>query len=207
MQHSALFSTAYFPPTIYFALLTTYSTVTIEQYETYPKQTYRNRALILSANGVLPLSIPVIRPQGNHTPIGEITISYKESWFIKHWRAIESAYNSSPFFLYYKDEIENILFNPYPKLLDLNTELLRFFIKKLRISTSIEFSKDFAPIANQPNDFRYVLSPKTSYSSIVFPEYYQVFEDRYGFQSNLSILDVLFNLGPEAGNYIKQIIQ
>ena len=102
----ALFSTAYFPPISYVAAMLDKQVVVVEQYETFPKQTYRNRAVVATANGLLSLTVPVVRINGNHTYTKDMAICYNENWAVKHWRAIESAYNSSPYFLYYKDEVE-----------------------------------------------------------------------------------------------------
>ena len=106
----ALFSTAYFPPISYVAAMLNKQVVVVEQYETFPKQTYRNRAVVATANGLLPLSVPVVRTNGNHTYTKDMDICYNENWAAKHWRAIESAYNSSPYFLYYKDlQVRNFI--------------------------------------------------------------------------------------------------
>ena len=95
----SLFSTAYFPPVSYVAALLQSNSIVVEQYETFPKQTYRNRTVIATANGLLSLTVPVVRTNGNHTYTKDMAICYNENWPLKHWRAIESAYNASPYFL------------------------------------------------------------------------------------------------------------
>ena len=202
----ALFSTAYFPPISYVAAMLDKPVVVVEQYETFPKQTYRNRAVVATANGLLPLSVPVIRTNGNHTYTKDMDICYNENWAAKHWRAIESAYNSSPYFLYYKDDVEAILNKKHRTLLELNMDILAFVFKKLKVAKDIILSTDFVVVdANADiEDYRNRFSPKNK-ETIQLPPYDQVFEDRYGFQQDLSILDLLFNMGPDSLGYLKEV--
>ncbi|MBR4301464.1 MAG: WbqC family protein [Bacteroidales bacterium] len=202
----ALFSTAYFPPISYVAAMLNKPVVVVEQYETFPKQTYRNRAVMATANGLLPLSVPVIRTNGNHTYTKDMDICYNENWAAKHWRAIESAYNSSPYFLYYKDDVEAILNKKHRTLLELNMDILAFVFKKLKVAKDIILSTDFVVVdANADiEDYRNRFSPKNK-EIIQLPPYDQVFEDRYGFQQDLSILDLLFNMGPDSLGYLKEV--
>lgn len=202
----ALFSTAYFPPISYVAAMLDKPVVVVEQYETFPKQTYRNRAVMATANGLLPLSVPVIRTNGNHTYTKDMDICYNENWAAKHWRAIESAYNSSPYFLYYKDDVEAILNKKHRTLLELNMDILAFVFKKLKVAKDIILSTDFVVVdANADiEDYRNRFSPKNK-EIIQLRPYDQVFEDRYGFQQDLSILDLLFNMGPDSLGYLKEV--
>lgn len=202
----ALFSTAYFPPISYVAAMLDKPVVLVEQYETFPKQTYRNRAVVATANGLLPLSVPVVRTNGNHTYTKDMDICYNENWTAKHWRAIESAYNSSPYFLYYKDDVEVILNKKHRTLLELNMDILAFVFKKLKVAKDIILSTDFVVVdANADiENYRNRFSPKNK-EIIQLPPYDQVFEDRYGFQQDLSILDLLFNMGPDSLGYLKEV--
>ena len=202
----ALFSTAYFPPISYVVAMLDKPVVLVEQYETFPKQTYRNRAVVATANGLLPLSVPVIRTNGNHTYTKDMDICYNENWAAKHWRAIESAYNSSPYFLYYKDDVEAILNKKHRTLLELNMDILAFVFKKLKVTKEIILSTDFvtAGAGADIEDYRNRFSPKNK-EIIQLPPYDQVFEDRYGFQQDLSILDLLFNMGPDSLGYLKEV--
>ena len=194
----SLFSTAYFPPISYVAAMLESDSVVVEQYETFPKQTYRNRTVIATANGLLSLTVPVVRTNGNHTYTKDMAICYNENWALKHWRAIESAYNSSPYFLYYKDDIETILNRQYSTLIDLNMAILAFVFKKLRLKKEVILSDDYvSQIGESTVDYRNYFSPKNK-EVLSLPEYDQVFADRYGFQSDISILDLLFNMGPES---------
>lgn len=202
----ALFSTAYFPPISYVAAMLNKQVVVVEQYETFPKQTYRNRAVVATANGLLPLSVPVVRTNGNHTYTKDMDICYNENWAAKHWRAIESAYNSSPYFLYYKDDVEAILNKKHRTLLELNMDILAFVFKKLKVAKDIILSTDFVGVdANADiEDYRNRFSPKNK-EIIQLSPYDQVFEDRFGFVPNLSILDLLFNMGPDSLGYLKEV--
>ncbi len=200
-----LLSTAYMPPIEYFAALVHAKSVYIETHETYLKQSYRNRVEIYSANGKMDLSIPIHKINGNHTLTKDIEISYTDNWNKKHWKAIESAYNKSPYFLYYRDELEHFFINKYETLLNLNTELLQFLLKKLRISALIGFTEEF--FAESPDnyiDLRWKIHPK-QVSGIQFEPYWQVFDAKHGFISNLSIIDLLFNLGPDSRDYLNQV--
>ncbi len=198
-----LFSTAYFPNVAYMAQMATCQAAAIEAWETYPKQTYRNRAIIATANGTLPLTANVERPSGNHTITKYITICYRENWPMQHWRAIESAYNASPYFLYYSDDVKNLIFSHKHFLIDLNMDILQWCLKKTNLKTAIDTTTDFAKPCGDEHDLRYAISPKVP-CQWQFEEYPQVFDTRLGFAPNLSVLDLLFNLGPESGEYLKR---
>ncbi len=204
-MHEILLSTAYLPPIEYFANILQSDLWKIEMHEHYIKQTYRNRCNILTANGLLGLSIPVNKVDGNHTLIKDIRISYLSNWQSNHWRAIESAYNKSPFFLYYRDDLEKFYSQSYELLIDYNIELLKFILKKLGVSTEINFTDDFMPINSSANDLRYSIQPKLLQEKIKFPHYYQVFEEKHGFIPNLSIIDLLFNEGSESKYYLENL--
>jgi hypothetical protein len=200
-----LLCTAYLPQIAYMALLAQHPQVTIEQYETFHKQTLRNRTVIATANGLLPLSVPVTKPNGNHTMTGDMLVNYREHWPAIHWRAITSAYSGTPFFLYYKDAFEAILLRKHDTLLELNNELLAVLMKAFRISCTVRLSQDFAKVEKAPGDYRAAFSIKRSFDDISFPEYNQVFADRLGFQPNVSALDLLFNLGPDSAAYLTSL--
>ncbi len=209
-------STAYLPSVQYMAFLQNSGDVIIEKEETYPKQTYRNRCRILTANGIINLSIPVEKPNGNQTKTKDIAIINSTNWFTNHWRAITSAYSSSPFFLYYKDDLQKFYTGRYDSLLEYNTELIKMLLKLAGISCSIKYSNSFAipdslsklknPTTVEPNlDLRFSIIPKKEINTTSFTEYTQVFSAKFGFTPNLSFIDLLFNLGPETKNYLKSI--
>lgn len=201
-----ILSTAYLPSVMYMATLAQHNEALIELHETFPKQTFRNRAVIATGNGLQTLTVPIIRTQGNHTLTAEIGISYQEPWNIRHWRAIVSAYNAAPYFLYYRDQLEHLLMQQYDRLVDLNDAVLALLLKKLKIGCHTDHTADYTPSAAiNGTDLRLTLTAKHSQAEAVLPPYCQVFDTRYGFQSNLSVLDLLFNLGPEAREYLMRI--
>lgn len=200
--YKPLISTAYLPTVRYMSVLAKYGAATIEQYETFPKQTFRNRTTIATGNGLMMLNVPVSRPSGNHTTTAEMVVSYHEPWNIRHWRAIASAYNAAPYFLYYKDELEEILMHRYEHLLQLNEALLNYLLKRLKITCQLEYTQSFIKETASYIDLRESLTAKKDDPSITYPHYSQVFESRHGFLPNLSVIDLLFNLGPEAKSYL-----
>lgn len=196
-----LFSTAYLPPIAYVAALSTQPEALIETQETFPKQTYRNRTEIMTAGGVRTLSVPVVR--NNHSRTEEVGIDYKERWNVIHLRTIAAAYSASPYYLYYKDGLEKILLQRYERLIDLNDALLQWILRTLKSGCQIRHTQDF--VKDYPADLRDTFSPKRPYPTEGHKPYYQVFADRLPFTPNLSFLDLLMNLGPEAGEYLKSI--
>ena len=200
--YKPLISTAYLPTVRYMSVLAKYGAATIEQYETFPKQTFRNRTTIATGNGLMMLNVPVSRPSGNHSTTAEMVVSYHEPWNIRHWRAIASAYNAVPYFLYYKDELEEILMHRYDHLLPLNEALLNYLLKRLKITCQLEYTQSFIKETASYIDLRESLTTKKDDPSITYPHYSQVFESRHGFLPNLSVIDLLFNLGPETKSYL-----
>ena len=206
-KNDIVFSTAYFPPVATMTAMVRYvehGQLLVEQQETFPKQTHRNRTVIITANGPMSLSVPVIRTNGNHTATREMTISYAERWNIIHWRAIESAYNASPFFLYYRDDVEKILMQRYKRLLDLNEAILLFLAKNLKLKWEIVYTDEYFKGERFRLDFRDRYSYKHPEGLPRIEEYHQVFEDRMPFNPNVGVLDLLFNMGPETTNYLQR---
>lgn len=202
-----LFSTAYFPPIAYTSALLHYARegkeICIEIHETFPKQTYRNRMNIMTAGGIRTLTVPVLRK--NHSRTEEVLIDYKERWNIIHLRTLTAAYSASPYFMYYKDELEGLLTQRYERLVDLNQATLKWLLKRLKTACTTLFTTDYHPDRHEADDFRNSFSPKVPYPTDTMPSYYQVFSDRLPFTPNLSTLDLLFNLGPEANQYINNL--
>ena len=194
----ALFSTAYFPPTAYLSAFMRHKEVLIESKETFPKQTYRNRTEIMTAGGVRTLTVPVIR--NNHSRTEEVTIDYSTRWNVIHMRTITAAYSASPYFLYYKDALEEILMRRYDRLLDLNQTAMEWLLKQYKIECKIALTDTWNDTAAE--DYRNIFSPKVPYPTDTFKPYYQVFADRIPFVPNLSALDLLMNIGPEAKEYL-----
>ena len=194
-----LFSTAYFPPIQYVATMLQHHDVLIEVKETYPKQTYRNRMEIMTAGGIMSLTVPVIR--NNHSRTEEVLIDYKERWNIIHLRTITAAYSASPYFEYYKDDIEKILSQRYEHLIDLNMATLRWTLNKLKARCVISLTTDWEMPSGRADVYRVAFSPKFHHPTDLKP-YYQVFSDRQPFAAGLSTLDLLMNMGPEAHDYL-----
>lgn len=205
---TVLLSTAYLPPVPYMFILINANRVYIEAHETYRKQTYRNRCVILSANGPIPLVIPVIRPKGNHTPITEVLIDYSTDWPRNHWRAIESAYRTSAYFEFIADILHPFYQNRFNSLWEFNGNLLKVIIDFLELPVIIDFTSHYQEITpDGVIDLRNIISPKVKDPSIVGlaspTPYFQVFEHRFGFTPNLSIIDMLFNEGLMARELLK----
>lgn len=196
-----VFSTAYLPPIAYVAKALQYTELLIESKETFPKQTYRNRAEIMTAGSVRTLTVPVIRD--NHSRTEEVGIDYKERWNIIHLRTLAAAYSASPYYLYYKDDLEALLTKRYEKLMELNEAMLKWILRLLKADCRLQRTEDYQKMYEE--DFRNTFSPKHPYPTEGMESYYQVFSDRLPFTPNLSIIDLLMNLGPEAKDYLKRI--
>jgi len=195
------------PDIEFFCLLYHAPKVILEIHETYPKQTCRNRYRIATANGTLTLSFPVNKTQGNHTQTRVVSIDSAENSNRIHWRAIESAYNKSPFFLYYRDDFERSFMNPPELLVDFNLQILNLCLKSLKFKPDFSLSDGYIRMPDNMTDLRNSIMPKHpvvhDYMIRKFKPYNQVFSDRHEFIPNLSIIDLLFNLGPEAVDYLK----
>jgi hypothetical protein len=202
-----LLSIAYLPPVSWMAVALQSGNITLEVQETYPKQTFRNRCTIATASGPLRLTIPVNRINANHTKTRDIHIDNSKNWQLMHWRSIITAYNKSPYFLFYRDLFEPIFSSKYELLVDFNRELLNIISKALKIKT-IEtlYTNEYKTVPDLI-DLRNCFHPKYPLRDItcVLPRYMQVFEEFHGYLPDLSIIDLLFNLGPEALPYLESI--
>jgi len=201
MSGRILLSSAYLPPAVYFSLISGADEIIIEREENYIKQSYRNRCYILSAHGPQLLTVPVYLGSQHKEVVKDIRIDYSKRWQQVHLRAMISSYNSSPYFEFYFENIEKIISKNHEFLLDLNTELIQMVSEILRLKKPLSFSSHFEPVENMNNDFRYRISPKKSFPH-TSKEYIQVFNRSNGFVTGLSIVDLIFNMGPESGKYI-----
>lgn len=193
-----ILSTAYFPPVAYFSLLVSTSRVQIEACESYRKQTWRNRCRILTANGPMDLRVPVLHD--GWRKITDIRVDWSTPWLRQTEYAIDTAYYSSPFFEYYRDELFALLDRQPERLWELNMDLIDFFCRKIGIAPVIEPTSDWQ--ASVEDDWRDAFNPKRPSPLSVRP-YWQVFRERFGFVDGLSIMDLLFNEGPESLGYLR----
>jgi hypothetical protein len=176
------------------------------------KQSYRNRCRFYAADGVQTLSVPVVHENGTYQlPIREIKIDYSTPWLIRTQRAIVSAYETSAYFDYYKDDLFSLMDSRPQLLFDLDMALTRFFLEKVGIQADIRITQDFIPSGSNEygEDLREVIHPKRDNDILkklqLEKPYFQVFAQKYGFISNLSIMDLLFNEGPESILYLKRL--
>jgi hypothetical protein len=205
-----LLSTAYFPPIQYIACITGASDLLIEKHENYCKQSYRNRCYIVSGNGILPLVIPVKRNKGCKTLISDVKPDYSYKWQKLHRVSVESAYRSAPFFQYYIDDIMPFFELRHEWLLDLNTNILVTLLGIMNIPVKPGYTESYQnPTLPGIIDARDIFHPKRKISEKASNsgqmEYTQVFQEKLGFKGGMSILDLLFNTGPDAGNILNSM--
>ena len=206
-MRSPLLSTAYLPPVEYFALLLS-ENAAIEREERYQKQSYRNRTVIMNGNGPLNLIIPTVH-DGRMGIVKDVRIEYVTPWQRAHWRSIESAYNNTPYYLYYKDALRPFYEQQFEFLYDFNLQLIQTVLKLMRIDKEVVSTSEFTPYASL--DPRLLIHPKQArradYPFRLQTPYYQVFEDKFGFIPNLSVIDLLFNEGPQSSAYLNTLLQ
>jgi hypothetical protein len=201
IQVPLVYPALYNGPVSYYSRLIGEKKILLEQYEHYSKQTYRNRFRILGPNGVLTLSVPVKRKRGVKNYLRDIRIDYDTPWNKIHWRSMVASYASSPFFHYMMDDLVPFYENRIGFLVDLNEGLLRATLSLIGLEIPVERTSSFIFLEDEM-DPRAVIHPKLDYT-VHDPffrsvPYHQVFSDRTAFQANLSILDLLFNEGPNA---------
>ena len=196
-------STAYFAPVAYYALLYHEPDVVIEAHENYNKQSYRNRMFIGTNQGPLALSVNIEKGYEVKSPIREVRLSNHGDWRHQHEIALMSNYGSTPFYDYYIDDILKVLYCDQQTLFGLNEKIRELICRFIGITTKVRYSEHY--LDNESMEFRDLrnsLHPKKDIS-IAMPEfeakpYYQVTGQKQPFMPNLSILDLLFNLGPES---------
>lgn len=204
-----IFPCFFFPNIEYFQYLNGFDNVLIETCETFPKQTFRNRTYIFSANGVLSLNIPIIKNTNLKEKTSEVRICYKDNWNIKSYRAITSSYGRSPYFEFFEEDIKYFFLKKYDKLLDLNMDILLYFNNIFKINANIRMTNFYVnseSIEKKELDFRNYFHTKellNKNSDSQFVKYIQCFEQKHGFIANLSCLDLLFNIGLDSISYIK----
>lgn len=198
-DQALLLSTAYFAPVHFYARFIHHPEIYIEQFEHFNKQTYRNRAIISGGNGLVTLVVPVVKGRGPKVLIKDVQLSYDMNWQRNQWQTIVSAYNSSPYFEYYKDELQPFFEKQYKFLLDFNGQIHTTICDFLEINNIIKLTSDFEEVPEGALNLRDAISPKNKTlpdPAFIAAEYTQVFTEKFGFLPNLSILDLLFNEGP-----------
>ena len=228
-EAAVLLSVAWFPPVSYFALMAKDfilspdrvkpSVVYLEACEHYQKQSWRNRFRYYAADGPQSLNFPIVHESSTHElPITEIKVDYSTPWLIRTERAIASAYESSAYFEYYKDELFGILDSRPATLFDLNLQIIKFFLRKTGITADLRMTDEYVPVRSREIpmdtgrygiDYRELIHPKRPDNILrdlkLKKPYFQVFARKYGFVPNLSIMDLLFNEGPDSISYLKNL--
>jgi len=193
----------YLPSVPYFSELLWHGQVFIEQHEHYQKGTYRNRCHIAAANGLTRLTIPLIKGKNEQQAIRDVRIAYYEPWQRQHWQSIRSAYGNAPFFEFYVDALQPFYEKPYPFLFDFNWELLQTLLQLLRMEITLSLSESYIDSSEEGwLDLRNSITPKQHLQGaglqVLTKRYHQVFENKHDFLPNLSMLDALFCMGPQA---------
>ncbi len=205
MESTAILSTAYLAPIQYYSKLINYPTCIIEHCEHYTKQTYRSRCDIYSPNGLKTLSVPLVK-RNHRQAVKDLKISYNVDWQKLHWRTLESSYRRSPFFEYFEDDLYPFYHDKkYDFLIDLNEALQQEMLLLLKCKVNYSFTAEYIKEYVDADDYRNIISPKESLNSDKYFEpkkYSQVFENRHGFIPNLSVVDLLFNQGSRAMEFI-----
>ncbi len=205
-----IFPALYNGPVQYFARLVNEEEIILEQYDSYIKQTYRNRCNIIGPNGLHTLSIPVKRIRGAKSLFKDVRVDYDMPWNKIHWKSLVAAYAASPFFEFFSDDLVPFYEKRFGFLVDLNAGLLEKTMQMMGMEIPVSLSDEFKAITGE-NDPRYFIHPKLD-SRIADPHfsplvYHQVFEEKHGFKANLSILDLLFNEGPASHSVLKNSLR
>ena len=197
-----LFLSLYLARIEYYSALFRAEKAVIEIHDNYQKQSYRNRCIIAGTNGPMPLSIPIEKPSAAKCEMKDIRIAEHGNWRHLHWNAIVSAYNSTPFFAYYEDDFRPFYEKKYTFLHDFNEELRQMVCRFIGIDTPVTYSETYiSDIPDKGIDLRETIHPKRP-SGYTTKPYYLVFSEKNGFMPNLSIIDLLFNMGNEARLYL-----
>lgn len=202
MEKNILLSSAYLAPVEYYTKLYAYDKVYVERFDHYMKQTYRNRCVIASASGPLALTIPTEKGDELKCLMKDVRISDHGNWRHVHWNAFVAVYRHSPFFDYYADEFHVFFERKYDFLYDFNMDLCRWVCGQIDLQPCMLPTDDYVVSPEAIDDFRERIHPKKPYQSydpqFEAKPYYQVFDAQTGFLPNLSIVDLLFNMGPES---------
>ena len=197
----ALFIPTYFSPISQYQALLNSNSITFEVEDNYQKQTYRNRCYIYGANGKQLLNIPVTIPKSSKKTKSKDILVENANWQKQHYKSLEAAYNHSPFFEFYKDDLRKIFSKKYTYLLDVNLDYFNFIMDALELFKEYTLSKTYEE--TKLNDFRNLADSKKKVEISSIP-YIQMFDKKFGFLKNLSILDLLFMEGPNSINFLEK---
>lgn len=202
IEKGAVLPMLYLPPVVYFTKLNTHKPdILIESQEHFPKQTYRNRANIYSPDGPLALTVPVVKGSKMHTNVKDVRISYDFKWQRQHWMSLETCYRRSAYFEYYEDDFAPFYQKHFAYLFDYNEQLLQMLLKFIKIQLPLQYTETYEAEYPGLSDYRDSINPKKEFD-FEQKTYFQVFDERNGFIKNLSIVDLLFNQGPQTINYL-----
>ncbi|WBL24544.1 WbqC family protein [Zunongwangia sp. HGR-M22] len=206
---TVLIHPAYFGPVSQYAVISQYENIIFENEDNYQKQTYRNRMYIYDANGKLLLNIPIKhrtsieKNQSNdHQSYKKVLIDNSFEWQKQHWRALKASYQTSPFFEFYEDELLPLYENRYDYLMEFNYHCQNFAFDALGIEPEIIKTKEYFSNPKEMDNGRHLITAKKNFN-FESQRYAQVFEPKHGFINNLSILDLIFNLGPQSLEFLE----
>lgn len=195
-------------PIVHYACITQAEHVIFEALDNYQKQSYRTRTKIATASGILQLTIPIKHrrnPEAGHQLYFNVRLENKFHWQRDHWRSLKVAYQTSPFFEYYEDTLEPLYTTTYDKLIDFNLAFHEIIMECLQLEKEITYTEEYFRNPKEPIiDLRTLISSKKE-SDYGLPEYHQLFHDKHGYLPNISILDLLFNEGPNAITYLENV--
>jgi hypothetical protein len=192
----------YLPNISHFFLLVNSKKIVFEINDNFLKQTYRNRTYICGANGKLLLSVPVIHSQKNRKIFKDVKISYDKDWLSHHWKSIEISYRRSPFFEYFEEKLICLYKKREKYLVDFNLKSINILFEMLQIDLEYDFTNSYQENYSSISDYR-INSENFNSNDIKIDKYTQVFQSKHGFINNLSVLDLIFNEGPNAINFLK----
>ncbi len=198
-----IFPAFYFGPVSYFSELIQAENYQLEAHENFPKQTYRNRCYIQGANGKLRLAIPI--KHNGARKLKDIQVANDYNWQKEHFKSLVSAYKSSPYFEFYEDDLAPIFDQKEKFLLDLNLKTLEFISSKLKLDLKFDLTEKYDMI-DESSDYRNRFNAKSEPEND-FPKYFQVFDEKFDFMPDLSILDLLCNEGPKSTTYLQRLTE
>lgn len=201
-----LSSSLTFAPIRWWAYAITADNIIIDHAEQFRKMSYRNRYHISGSNNPIQLTVPLAHGRDQHTRIGDIMIYNADKWQVQHWRTLVSVYRRSPFWEFYEPSLHHLFENSFIHLAEFNLVAFQWLQKQLKFSATITIADTPPELSDNTIDLRAIKLATDRADIRQFPRYYQVFEDRIGFQPNLSILDLLFSEGPNTISWIKDNI-